>query len=172
MKDLAEEKKAAIERVAPSNIERVSRDPLGRIEIRIRGRAEPICDVRVARCFPWSLPDRYISLLAQDGKEIALLDSLDCLDPWSRCVIEEELHDKVFSPKLLRVVEHKREFGVTSITADTDRGRVTFQIRSRDDIRMLSPWRGLFRDADGTTYEVADIRALDPASRRCLEQYF
>jgi hypothetical protein len=49
---------------------------------------------------------------------------------------------------------------------------VTFQVRSRDDVRHLSPTRLLFRDADGNAYEIADIRQLDPASRRQVQEYF
>ena len=61
---------------------------------------------------------------------------------------------------------------MTSITAETDRGRVIFQVRTRDDVRVLSATRLLFRDADGNTYEVADSSALDAASRKFLQDYF
>jgi hypothetical protein len=87
-------------------------------------------------------------------------------------LLEAELSDKVFNPKILKIVDYKDEFGVTSITAVTDRGEVTFQIRSRDDVRVLSPIRALFRDVDGNTYELADVTALDSAAQRNLQRYF
>ena len=90
----------------------------------------------------------------------------------SRQLVEQELREKAFSPRIQAVLDYKDEFGVVSISARTDRGDVTFQIRSRDDIRLLSPTRALFRDADGNTYELPDLAALDPASRRYLEEYF
>ena len=37
-------------------------------------------DVRPARCFPWSVPDCYISLRDSEGREIVLLESLSQLD--------------------------------------------------------------------------------------------
>jgi hypothetical protein len=64
------------------------------------------------------------------------------------------------------------EFNIVSLTAETDRGEVTFQVRSRDDIRYLSPTRALFRDPDGNTYELEDITQLDPASRKHLSHWF
>lgn len=153
-------------------IEKVTRNKAGHLVIRVRGQSEPVRDASVSRCFPWSLPDGYISVRDKQGHEITLLKTLDELDPISRKVIEEELRDKVFNPRILRVLEHERVFGVTSITAITDRGQVTFQMMSRDDIRVLSKTRALFRDADGNIYELADLTKLDSRSRKYLRDYF
>jgi hypothetical protein len=153
------------------NVEGITRNDTGQLVVRIAGAAEPIVDARVARCFPWSVPQAYVSIRNKDGKEVVLLKTLDGLDEASRAIIQLELRDKVFNPKITRIVEHDTEFGVTSVTAETDRGPVTFQIRSRDDVRILSASRLLFRDADGNTYEVSDVMALDAASQKFLENY-
>ena len=153
-------------------IDRIERDPAGQLIVHLVGAAEPVVDARVARCFPWSLGETYISLRDQDGKEIVLLKTLADLDDDSRALVEEELRDKIFNPKIRRVIECKSEFGVTSIRAETDRGEVTFQIRGRDDVRVLSAQRALFRDVDGNTYEVHDLSQLDPGSRKHFQHYF
>ena len=153
-------------------VRRVERNAAGQLVAWLEGRDEPVEDVRVARCFPWSVPDSYISLRNADGHEVALLETLDELPDEARAVIEAELRDKVFNPQILEVLEFEHEFGVSSIRARTDRGEVNFQVRSRDDVRMLSATRALFRDADGNIYEVADLDALDPASRHKLAHYF
>lgn len=153
-------------------VQRVERDSVGRLRAWIEGHEKPVEDVRVARCFPWSLPEAYVSIRSKDGKEICLLSDLAQLDAISRSVIEKELHDKVFNPRILRVLEARREFDVTSFRVETDRGEVTFQIRSREDVRALSPTRALFRDVDGNTYELPDVGSLDPVSRRHVMDYF
>jgi hypothetical protein len=153
-------------------IQGITRNEVGQLVVRIEGRDEPVVDARIARCFPWSLPETYVSIRTKDGKELALVKTLDELDEASRSLVRQELHDKVFNPRITRIVDHKSEFGVTSITAETDRGRVIFQVRTRDDVRVLSATRLLFRDADGNTYEVADSSALDAASRKFLQDYF
>jgi len=153
-------------------VRKIDRNEAGQLVAAISGRDEPVVDVRIARCFPWSVPDSYLSIQDSDGKEVAMIESLDCLDKASREVAEQELREKVFNPKILRVIDFKDEFSVTSITAQTDRGEVTFQIRSRDDVRILSPVRALFRDVDGNTYELPDLMALDGAGRRYLDRYF
>ena len=156
----------------PARVKSVSRNEQGQLVVRLEGQDEPIVDVRVARCFPWSTPDTYISIRKKEGKEIALFKTLDEMDEGSRKTVAEELQDKNFNPKIRRVIDYKSEFGILSITAQTDRGLVTFQIRSRDDVRLLSPTSAIFRDADGNTYELSDLHALDPRSRKYLQEHF
>ncbi len=153
-------------------IRRLERNSKGELLAYLEGQDEPVVNVTVARCFPWSVAEGYISIRDADGKEVALLESLDALDPDSRAVLVGELREKVFVPKIRRVARYRQEFDVISITAETDRGEVTFQLRNRDDVRVLSPVRALLRDVDGNVYEVEDVTALDRASRRHLEQFF
>lgn len=152
-------------------VARVERDGLGRLVVHLKdGRR--IADARLARCFPWTMPEGYVSVRDAEGKEVALLDTLAALDAVSRQVVQEELRDKVFHPKIRRVLRHRREFDITSMTVETDRGEATFQFMGREDVRLLSPVRALFRDVDGNTYEVEDLTKLDPASRKHLRLYF
>ncbi len=151
---------------------RVERNEAGQLVVYIRGRDEPVVDAQIARSFPWSVPDSYISVRDKDGAEIAMLETLGQLDDKSRDVVQTELTEKIFNPKIKRILDYNSEFGVTSVKVETDRGEVMFQIRSRDDVRVLSPTRALFRDVDGNTYELADLNALDPASRKHVEKYF
>ncbi len=169
MRETSDNKVDADERATDGpRIERISRDHAGKLTVHLAGEDEAIVDARVARCFPWSLPDGYISIRDSDGREIVLLDSLSELDDESRDIVACELHHKVFRPKITRVFSCRTEFGVTSISVDTDRGPVIFQLGSRDDVRLLSPTRALFRDVDGNTYELPDTEAIDADSQRKL----
>ena len=169
--DVPKEQAAPAE-AGPARIEQIERNDQGDLVVRLLGQEEPICEARIARCFPWSLPDTYISVRDKDGKEVVLLKGLDKLDEATRQLVEEELRDKIFNPIIQRICEYRDDFDVTEITAETDRGKVTFQIRSRDDVRMLSATRALFKDVDGNTYEIPDLTALDGASQHYLSQYF
>ncbi len=135
-KDLPE---AQAPQADPPEVLSVERNASGQIVVKLAGRDEPIVDAKIARCFPWSLPEAYVSIRDGDGKEVALLETLDSLDDASRQITERELADKVFNPKITKILGFHHEFGMTSITAETDRGEVTFQIKSRDDVRVLSP---------------------------------
>lgn len=156
---------------ANKKISRIYRNRAGQLVAELVGNQDPVTDIRVSRCFPRSFPEGYIAICDRDGKEIALLRHPEEIDPHSLRVVEEELRDKVFIPKIQRLLSKEHEFGVTSITAETDRGLVTFQIRSRDDVYVPSLLEVQFRDADGNVYHVPDIRQLDPRSRKLLEEY-
>lgn len=151
---------------------RLELSPTGSLRARVPGQDQPCENVAISRCFPWSMPDRYISVRDEKGKEIAMFESLDELDADSRHIALRQLEQMVFNPKIHKVTKLKDEFNITSLTAMTDRGEVTFQVRGRDDIRHLSATRALFRDADGNTYELPDVTKLDHASRRHLSQWF
>jgi len=153
-------------------LDRVERNADGQLVVHLKGGDGPLVDARVARYFPWSMPDAYVSIRDSDGREVVMLKTLDELEPASRRIVEDELRDKVFNPKILRVHKYTREFGISSMTAETDRGEVIFQFRGRDDVRVLSATRALFRDVDGNTYEVQDLTRLDPASQRHLHPFF
>jgi hypothetical protein len=155
----------------PSKV-RVRRNSRGELEVHLDGREAPLANVKVARCFPWSLQSQYISIRDKDGKEVALLEDLQQLDAQSRGVIQEELAARFFVPKITRITDYRAEFDIIYISAATDRGEVTFQIRSRDDVRILSGRRAIFRDVDGNIYEIPDFHALDRVSQKYLERYF
>ncbi len=128
-------------------------------------------NVGVARCFPWSLAREYVSIRDGDGKELLLLKTIDDLEAATIELIEQELRDRFFVPRIDRIVKHSAEFGIISILAETDRGEVDFQIRDREDVHLLADHRAVFRDVDGNVYEIPDVAALDPASQKHLEQY-
>ena len=153
-------------------VERIERNAAGELVVTLPGRSEPLVGVRIARCFPWSIPEGYISVRSAEGKEVALLGSLGELDDASRQIAADELQGSVFQPRIRRVTAFRMEFGVAMVTAQTDRGTVSFEIRQREDVRHLSATRALLRDPDGNTYEVEDLLALDQYSRKHLQTYF
>ena len=155
-----------------TRIKRLEKTDTGQLVAHLEASDEKIEDVTLARCFPWSLPDAYISILNAKGNEICMLSTLDNLDAASRKIVDSELRDKVFNPKIKRIVDSRHEFGISSITAKTDRGTVIFQIRGRNDVRFLSATRALFRDVDGNTYELPDYTELDAASMQHIRRYF
>ncbi len=153
-------------------IRRIERNSAGDLVLYLRGPDAPTVGVTLVRCFPWTLPESYISVRSADGREIVILKTLEELDRPTREVVEDELRNRTFNPKILRILEYEHEFGISSIRAETDRGTVAFQFRGRDDVRFLSPTRVLFRDVDGNTYELPDTRLLDRISQEHLNRYF
>src|SRR5690606_20034807 len=89
MKELTEEKAPGQPMTAPE-------PPLRLSELRVTRLEDGRCRaawagqsriVRVGTCFPWSAPGAFVSLRGEDDKEIALIPSLDDVDPESRAVL-------------------------------------------------------------------------------------
>lgn len=118
-------------------------------------------DVRVARAFPFSDPDRYIGLRDGDDKDIGILTTLHGLDGESQAIIEEELERRYFTPRVERVLFVEEKFGVVTWEVETDRGTRRFVVRNlRDNSFPVGPNRLMVTDTDGNRYEFPDVRAI------------
>lgn len=123
------------------------------------------------RCFPLTDPSRFVALLDPEGREVALIESLDDLDGPTRRLVEDELALREFVPVVYRIVSAPSDIP-SEWEVETDRGRTRFTLNSDDDVRRLGPHRALIVDSRGLRYHVPDVRALDATSRRALEHHF
>lgn len=127
-------------------------------------------NVRIARAFPLSDPERYIGLRDAADKDIGMLVTLVGLDAGSRRIIAEELDRRYFIPIIQRVIQVKEEPGVITWEVETDRGRRRFFVQNlRDSVNELTPnKRVLLTDKDGLRYEIPDVEKLDAKSYNVL----
>jgi len=150
---------------------RLWRDERGQLVLRRNPHDEPIAPVRLARCFPWSLRDRYISIRDKDGQELVLLESLDGVEPETRALIEQELDQQEFIPRITAVDNVDDDYEVMAWKVRTDRGPIELQVKSNDDIRQLDDGRVIIKDHAGGKFEVRDLARLDARSRRLVEDH-
>lgn len=125
--------------------------------------------VEAVRSFPLTDPNRYITLIDDEGAEIGILRDIKQLPGDSIEVLKSELQKRYFMPKITKIHELSGEFGVTQWVVDTNRGPVTFGMRTRYDVVSLESGRVLIKDADGNRYEIENYHRLDPASLALLE---
>ena len=148
----------------------LSRDAWGRLCLEMPDGTSYVGVIPV-RLFPFSEPDRWISLCDLRQNEIVLLENLvDLPDPAQR-LIEQELAQREFIPTIQRVVRVSSMTEPCEWDVETDRGRTTFVLNSEDDIRRLGDDRALVIDAERIRYLIASVSRLDPRSRRILEWY-
>jgi hypothetical protein len=146
----------------------LSHDEQGRVLLHRPGEVD-VADVRIRRSFPWSHPDRYISIRSSEGKELLLIEDLASLDTARRSFIERELLRGSFIPLIQRIDEIDVRFGHQQWTVQTDRGPASFRVQEREDIRFLNDGRFRIKDADGMVYELKKFTELDHHSQRQLE---
>ena len=121
------------------------------------------------RLFPVSSLNTYITLLDEEGVEVALIKALSELAPESRRVITESLDDYYLVPKILRIINTEEKYGTLRWTVETERGQKKFDIRNRNhDIKVYKDGRVRVRDSDDNRYVIDDYHALDAHSKAKL----
>jgi len=124
--------------------------------------------VWVHRCFPWSEPQRFLSLRDHADDEFALIESLDDLEAGSRAALETALVEASFVLEVTRIVDVDEEVEIRTWKVETRQGARSFQTRL-DDWPSDVPGGGiLIRDVAGDLYHVRSPESMDAPSRRWL----
>lgn len=124
------------------------------------------------RLFPMTGATRYITLLDDEGCEVAVIRSLDTLPEDERKTIMSCLDEYYHIPKIERILGCTEKFGMVKFDVETDRGACTIELRHIiQQIKLTYGIRVLFHDNDDNRYEIPDIRRLDRKSRAFLDDY-
>jgi hypothetical protein len=123
------------------------------------------------RAFPITAPEESISLLSQEGHELAWINRLSDLQVEVRTLIEEELAQREFMPEI-RHINHVSSFATPSTwEVETDRGSALLILKSEDHIRRLAHSSLLISDSHGVNFLIRDIDQLDNHSRKLLDRF-
>lgn len=141
---------------------------------RLEFRGDPDDDwrqVTLVRLFPLSEPDGWIAVLDAEGNEIGILLDVADLPSDTRTAADEELRRRYLVPQVLRILACRTlRHGLIRWTVETDKGEASFITRHlREQIKEPMPQRLTLVDVEGSRYDVPDLDALDPESRRMLE---
>ena len=121
------------------------------------------------RLFPVSSLTTYITLLDNEGVEIALIRALSEIDRESAKCITESLDDYYLVPHITRIISVSEKYGTLRWSVETDRGIKNFDIRNRNhDIKVFKDGKVRVRDSDDNRYIIDDYRSLDAHSRSQL----
>ena len=124
------------------------------------------------RCFPYSIPNKYVSLRDSNGDEIGIITDLAALGREYRHWIEDELEIRYFTPMITAIRSIKRRYGCIEWNVDTDRGPKKFMTKAIHDTMVeVDSERFLVVDVDENRFELI-ISALDPTSRGKVEKLF
>lgn len=121
------------------------------------------------RLFPVNRPNEYITLLDEEGVEVAVIRALDELSSDSARVVRTSLEDFYLVPQITRIISAVEKYGNFHWSVETDRGYKEFDIRNRNsDIRIYSDGRVRVRDSDDNRYVIDDWQLLDKHSKALL----
>ena len=118
------------------------------------------------RLFPVSRADNYITLLNEEGIEIAVIRNMTDLNKESRDIVQYSLDDYYLVPHIIKIYSVSEKNGKIHWAIETERGYKEFDIRNRNhDVRVYSDGRVRVRDSDDNRYIITDYKKLDKHSR-------
>ena len=159
----------------PENVE-LSINEEQEVSLRLRNQDKVYENIEINPAFPLSKIGRYLSITKENnekkklGEEIGLIKDINELKEKSRKVIDQALEKIYFIPKITQIFSIEEEFGVTRWEVETQKGRRSFDIKSRrKDVRPYGDGRIIIHDVDGNRYEIKDYEKLDEESREILK---
>lgn len=149
---------------------KLTRNPAGRLQFTASDGM--VYDgVFPVRAFPIAAPEDGLSLLGDDGHELAWITRMADLPDSIRSLIEEELAQREFMPVIHRI-QHVSSFATPSTwQVETDRGDTELILKAEDHIRRLAHSSLLIVDSHGVNFLIRNIDQLDNHSRKLLDRF-
>ena len=130
--------------------------------------------VKVVRLFPFTDPDKYISIRENDerAKEIGIIEDLTEFPGETVKLINEQLALNYYIPVIEKIKSIKDESGNAYFNVTTDRGDHEFVINmSSNPVTKLTDTRLIITDMEENRFEIRDIRKLSQKELRKLDLF-
>ena len=144
----------------------------GFVSVRIGEEFYP--RVQVVRMFPFSDPQKYISIRTPDehSKEIGIIEDMKNVTKETAQMLTEQLNLRYFTPIIKKIVNIKEEYGYAYFEVVTDRGACCFTINMGGHaVVHLSETRILISDIDENRFEIPDIMQLSAKELKKLDLF-
>lgn len=128
-------------------------------------------DVRPVRAFPIQSPQQGISLVLENGQEVAWIDDMNDIEMKIRDLINEELNGREFMPEISRIVSVTSFATPCTWHVETDRGTTQFVLKGDEDIRRIGKDSLLIADNHGIQFLIRDMFEIDKHSRKILDRF-
>ncbi|MBQ7363668.1 MAG: DUF1854 domain-containing protein [Clostridia bacterium] len=139
--------------------------------VSLAAGGESYRDLEPRRLFPVSRELEYITLLDEDGREVAVIRSINDIDEESQEVIKSSLDSYYLVPRITSVINIVQKYGNIHFDVNTDRGPLSFDVLRGNDIKLFRGGAVRVRDSNDNRYVIPDYRKLDKKSRAKLTIY-
>lgn len=148
----------------------LSRDSFGRLVLTAEDGQVHV-GVSPVRAFPIQAPDKGISMVLGDGKEVGWIDDIAGLPLTIRELVQDELEGREFMPEILSVKSVSSFATPCTWYVQTDRGDTEFTLKGEEDIRRIGATSLLVADNHGINFLVRDMYTIDKNTRRILDRF-
>jgi Domain of unknown function (DUF1854) len=130
--------------------------------------------VTPVRAFPFSDPERGLSLVDTEGHEVLWLESINDLTAADRALVDDVLGGREFMPEIT-YIDSVSSFNTPSTwQIQTTQGKTQLVLKGEEHIRRINGMDGnmlLISDNHGIQFLIRDLAALDKHSRRLLDRF-
>lgn len=152
----------------PASVE--CRTEAGRLQVRLTPDSD-WQEATLARLFPLSEPESWISVVDKEDKEVGVFKTLKGMPAASLASVRAELHRRYVVPEITRIIACRNRFHLVEWTVETNRGQMTFLTQNpHEQFKPTLLPRVTLTDVEGNRFDIPDIGALDEASRTMIEQ--
>lgn len=124
------------------------------------------------KAFPFAMPEEYISVQDEDGREYGIIKALSAFDGKGREIIDKALKRKYFCPEIKKIKKLQEQFGYSCWEVDTDIGELELVLKDTfGSIIRISDTYLVINDVSGNRYVIPDVNKLDKKSYRKIELY-
>ena len=148
----------------------LSRNAFGKL-ILTDDAGEVHIGVAPVRAFPIQAPDKGISMVLSNGKEVAWIDDLGALPLEVRELVMDELEGREFMPEILQVLRVSSYATPCTWYVRTDRGDTEFTLKGEEDIRRIGASSLLVADNHGINFLIRDMYTIDKHTRKILDRF-
>ncbi|MCU6433567.1 DUF1854 domain-containing protein [Undibacterium sp. Jales W-56] len=127
--------------------------------------------VSPVRAFPIQTPHEGISMVLQDGQEVAWIARLSDLPESVRMLVNEELEGREFMPEIRQILSVTSYATPCTWSVKTDRGDTAFVLKGEEDIRRIGRSSLLIADNHGIHFLIRDMFEIDKHSRKILDRF-
>ena len=129
--------------------------------------------VTVYRTFPFSDPDRYLSVRQATPKaeEIGIINDLSSWPENIRKIIETQLNLRYFTPVIKKINDIKEEYGFAYWSVETDKGDMNFTTSIWSPITRITENRLLISDLDSNRFEIENLEMLSKKEKKLIDLF-
>jgi hypothetical protein len=127
--------------------------------------------VSPVRAFPIQAPDKGISMVLGDGKEVGWIDDIAGLPLAVRELVMDELEGREFMPEILAVKSVSSFATPCTWYVQTDRGDTEFTLKGEEDLRRIGTASLLVADNHGINFLIRDMYTIDKNTRKILDRF-
>lgn len=148
----------------------LGRDSFGKL-VLTTAEGEVHVGVSPVRAFPIQAPDKGISMVLGDGKEVGWIDDIAGLPLQIRELVQDELEGREFMPEIMHVKGVSSYATPCTWFVKTDRGDTEFTLKGEEDIRRIGAASLLVADNHGINFLIRDMYTIDKHTRRILDRF-